>query len=753
MAYKLKYYKSIESQGHDWRLEIHQDTNNAIYALEIGPVLQGLKLIVQGDQADVDTPIVKTSLEMVFVDAPDLENWRKCGYWEEFYTSSATEYKVKLFKDNILEWTGFITPDSFSESLQYRGAVAIIARDNLGSLQDYEYDATSQYDGMQSIARVIDTGLSKISFPMSVFYTYKEESARKVLYPQVEGIASEVWRSYINNKSLNGKTWQEAIESLLYATGMVLRYVGGNTFALSSIRDLPLYGYEYHWDVPILDATFCAFGHRELAPAVKSIVDEVSFEIENNLADVDVPADAYKEEGSYVYYEDKVIQDVFLSYEMPVFAVKQNSWSAPEVSKSLFLNPFNYALKEGFSSQRYGDLRSPDVVYLASNPFESNERLALWQARTSVGSYVLSFKLDTPVALYDDNKKIGFTDFKMELSKMSYYLRWRSDDGIISLEYRESQKGWVLGVAGDPNSFFPSSEQKGFPYTFEFPEVYVDRNGTFEIEIHGFIVSRSFDSPGGVSKGAYVQVKDMTLKDVALENSSIPQSLKVTTNYSAKNNIRIQRNASFGFNMGQISSPKVVVNGLYIDKDQWYKASDEWKFNANDIPQPLSVMLHKQLLAYYSKPNNVLTGELATSNPLFNALYEWNEKKHLLTSGSLNIISGRMENVILREFTRYDYMWETSVSRDAFNLSGNATQLKLEISSKKTLSISDVVCPSWITPELKKNWNGDVTLYLYVEANPVLQERSAIVKIDTAMVLVKQAGPRDYSADYGNDYC
>lgn len=753
MAYKLKYYKSIESQGHDWRLEIHQDTNNAIYALEIGPVLQGLKLIVQGDQADVDTPIVKTSLEMVFVDAPDLENWRKCGYWEEFYTSSATEYKVKLFKDNILEWTGFITPDSFSESLQYRGAVAIIARDNLGSLQDYEYDATSQYDGMQSIARVIDTGLSKISFPMSVFYTYKEESARKVLYPQVEGIASEVWRSYINNKSLNGKTWQEAIESLLYATGMVLRYVGGNTFALSSIRDLPLYGYEYHWDVPILDATFCAFGHRELAPAVKSIVDEVSFEIENNLADVDVPADAYKEEGSYVYYEDKVIQDVFLSYEMPVFAVKQNSWSAPEVSKSLFLNPFNYALKEGFSSQRYGDLRSPDVVYLASNPFESNERLALWQARTSVGSYVLSFKLDTPVALYDDNKKIGFTDFKMELSKMSYYLRWRSDDGIISLEYRESQKGWVLGVAGDPNSFFPSSEQKGFPYTFEFPEVYVDRNGTFEIEIHGFIVSRSFDSPGGVSKGAYVQVKDMTLKDVALENSSIPQSLKVTTNYSAKNNIRIQRNASFGFNMGQISSPKVVVNGLYIDKDQWYKASDEWKFNANDIPQPLSVMLHKQLLAYYSKPNNVLTGELATSNPLFNALYEWNEKKHLLTSGSLNIISGRMENVILREFTRYDYMWETSVSRDAFNLSGNATQLKLEISSKKTLSISDVVCPSWITPELKKNWNGDVTLYLYVEANLVLQERSAIVKIDTAMVLVKQAGPRDYSADYGNDYC
>ena len=58
------------------------------------------------------------------------------------------------------------------------------------------------------------------------------------------------------------------------------------------------------------------------------------------------------------------------------------------------------------------------------------------------------------------------------------------------------------------------------------------------------------------------------------------------------------------------------------------------------------------MLSYYAKPNNVLTGELATDNPLFNALYEWNGKKHLLTSGALNVITGRMENVVLREFTR-----------------------------------------------------------------------------------------------------
>ena len=140
MAYQLKYYKDLVSQGHKWRLAIYQETDDVLTAVEIGPVLQGLRLVVQGDQADIDTPIVKTSLEMVFVDADDLDDERKCGYWEEFYTSSATEYKVILYKDGVAEWSGYVTPDSFSESLQYRGSVTIIARDNLGALQDFEYD-------------------------------------------------------------------------------------------------------------------------------------------------------------------------------------------------------------------------------------------------------------------------------------------------------------------------------------------------------------------------------------------------------------------------------------------------------------------------------------------------------------------------------------------------------------------------------------------------------------------------------------
>jgi hypothetical protein len=193
MAYQLKYYKDIESQGHHWRVEIHQETDEALVAVEIGPVIQGLKLIVQGDQADVDTAIVKTSLEMVFVDAPDLESERKCGYWEEFYTSSATEYKVILYKNGTIEWQGYITPDSFSETLQYRGSVTIIARDNLGMLQDFEYDLVAGSTGMVSIGHMLERAMSLISFPMT--YTIPAGGVRRIPYAGDENAINILFNS------------------------------------------------------------------------------------------------------------------------------------------------------------------------------------------------------------------------------------------------------------------------------------------------------------------------------------------------------------------------------------------------------------------------------------------------------------------------------------------------------------------------------------------------------------------------------
>lgn len=749
MAYQLKYYKDIASQGHNWRLEIHQETDVTLTAIEIGPVLQGLRLIVQGDQADIDTPIVKTSLEMTFVDADDLDDDRKCGYWEEFYTSSATEYKVILFKDGGAEWSGYVTPDSFSESLQYRGSVTILARDNLGALQDFEYDGLSDTSGMISMMGLINNALSVISFPMS--YGISSSGVRRFAHTNDTTIPTEIYEALFNDKAFQDKTWLEVVEDVLTATGHVLRYVGRNNFIIASIRDIPLYDKSYWWDVPVLETKFCAYGQRELSPACKTIVDEVQFEIEENFADTDMPASAYGEQGEYnILTSSDNLQEYPQIYSMPVHAVVGGRWMARTIDTSMFLNPFAFPLKQGYSSKRDGDLRDSSVVYLAANNEAGvdSARTAEWRCLLGPGKYRFSIKLDNPVALYDDNTKIGHIDLSMYLSRLRFHLRFLSKNGSSDQEYRTSSNTWIAGISNDPNSLFPNVD---FPVTYEFPLLEVNTIGEIQLLVTYVGTTKKQDSPDGISKGAYVPFKEFSLTDVNLENTSIPGSQKITTSYNSKNNILIQRRPEFGFNPADVASPKVIKNGMFIFKDDWYESSDQWTFNDSNEPNPLPVLIHQQVLSYYSKPNNVLTGELATADPQFNALYEWNGKKHILTSGALNILTGRMENAVLREFTRYDHMWETWLDTDFVEVDYPSSTVKLIAHTNKTLTGS-LSYPNWISATLFQLEPTSTMIYLSIQENTSGAPRTADVKIDTAIVRITQFIPGDYGIDYGKDY-
>lgn len=763
--YKAKYYKNIESLGHQWQIIIWQDTDNEVTLTEIGPVLQGLRLSVQGEQADIETPIVKTSLTMVFVDAPDLNDPRKCGYWEEFYTSSATEYKVELYKDNVKEWTGYITPDSFAEDLQYRGSVSIIARDNLGALQDVQYNAATDSNDMITLFALINQAMQVISFPMQ--YSFPTGGARGRLHnSELEGFEENITEVMFNGSAFVGKTWQDAVEGALLATGMVVRYVGSNSYVVVPMRDIPLYNKDYFADIPIVDVRFSAYGHRELNPAAKTLVDEVQFDIEENIASVDFPEESYGGKGEYIYRvesnPDEHLQTPSTFYRMPVYEAESLSWNTPSLDKSLFLNPFAYQLKEGYSSMRFGNLRATDVAYLASNAVlydydkwqeETMElRSVVYRMMLGKGNYRFSFKLDTPVSLYDNETKVGFIDSEASLVSVFYNLRYRDKYGDIITEYRLDTNKWEAGEFAEPNRWYnPNPSKVGlFPYVMEFPDCKYDVGGHLELEIKR--INTYVPAPAN-ARGAYVQIKEITIEDARLDTIAIPKSLKVTTNYNKNNNIRIHRNLEYGFNMGRISSPKTVKNGMYLlNNENWYQASDQWIFGYGDTPQPLSVLLHQQILAYYSKPNNLLTGELVVDNPVFNALYRWKGKNHIITSGTLNVLSGRMENVTLREFARYDSMWETYAEQDVFKVDYPATTIQVRVHSNKALTTSHLVLPWWIDGSIADAGNGVYNLTLHITQNDTGADRVAIIEVDTALVKVEQVIAGDYGIDYGFDY-
>lgn len=741
MAYKLRYYKELISQGHQWNLEIYQDTESAFVPVaEIGQVLQSLRLVVQGDQADMDTPIVKTSLEMVFVDAPDLPQEgnfvKKCGNWEEFYTSSATEWKVVLLKDNMPEWSGYITPDSYSESLQYRGSVTIIARDNLGALQDYEYEHTSDSSGMVSLIDIINGGLEVISFPMQM--TYSIAGARSLPINLDSDVTDEIQEVLFNNQSFIEKTWLEAVEDAMKASGLVLRYVGGNKFMLSSIRDIPLYDHSYWWDVPVLAAEFCAYGQREMSPAVKTLIDEVSFNIEENFAEMYMPAGAYGDAGTYdIMTDSNNLLEQPLIYPMPIHAVVGGSWTAVPASRSLLLNPFAYPLKDGHSSQRLGNLRDTSAVYVAANNEKgtSSGRSAAWQIKVGPGKYRFSFKVDTPAALYDENTKIGHIDLDMNFSRFVYSLRFISEDKSEVHEYRSSSNTWIDNMVAEPNSEFPGV---AFPYVYEFPVLEVGSVGQIQLLITYVGVVKLVNSPDGISKGAYVALREFSLTDANLEETTIPGSQKVTTIYNKRNNILIQRRLNYGFNPGEVASTHIIQNGMFIVKDGWYDSAENWVFSRDSDAdaKPLPVLMHQQLLAYYSQPNSVLSGELATKNPLFNALYKWHDKLHLLISGTFNVISGRMENVVLREFMRYDHMWGTKLETDAVEVDSQAHDVELKVLGVSSLKVSNA--PIWCVVSVGMDYEQNHVVRLYIEANTGTSSREAILNVNGAFLKVTQ---------------
>jgi hypothetical protein len=138
-------------------------------------------------------------------------------------------------------------------------------------------------------------------------------------------------------------------------------------------------------------------------------------------------------------------------------------------------------------------------------------------------------------------------------------------------------------------------------------------------------------------------------------------------------------------------------------------------------------------------------------------LYEWKGRKHILTSGTLNLLTGRMEGAVLREFTRYDHMWETWIEGDVIELGAEAATIEIVIHTNKELQPLGFSFPYWlIMQELRNNGDGTYSMILDVAYNDTDTEREHIVRVDSAMVLLRQQKieptGKDYGIDYGEDY-
>ena len=571
-----------------------------------------------------------------------------------------------------------------------------------------------------------------------------------------------VYNVKFNASAFKGKSWLEAVTSVLFATGTVLRYVGSNTFAFQPIRNVGLSNKEYWFEVPTCKTEFVAYGHRELSPAAKNIKESVEFQIVENIAEIDMQSDNYREAGE-IWYVEPSAADQSDFYKIPVHAYKNLMWGGiVEASQSRLLNPFAYKQMQDRQYYKYGVAHNHNVLYIATmtpggDSFGTDvNRVVTWRSSVNIAKLAISLNFSWPVTLYENNAFIGdyIEPDTSDLLAQSIALsaKWIGISGKAQyLSFQNGNMIWSENGTADLYSY-PFDRKYITGEAYSLPTLETDEPGKLEINIGAAVLFGYSDMNTG-GKGLYLRLTKLSVEDDKSDPRLIAQSLLVNTVYNNKNNIALNRNPEFGSNISSMLSPAMVRNGLYIKTNSYYAGSDQWTFY-NDTKQSLTVLIHQQLLSYYSKPNNVLNGELATDNPRFDALYEWNGKKHLLTSGALNVITGRMENAVLREFKRYDHMWETWVEREYFDIQGDEATYNTLVHSNKPITSADIkYLPSWATATIFQIvTSGLYGLTIKVQGNYTSEVRRGIFNVDTAFVVIDQRPAGDYGSDYYFDY-
>ena len=229
MAYALYLYKDL---GKGLRLEIlRKDWTGAateIRAMGTTPIsLVGL----DNKGSDVLEPIIKSTLNIDIKDLGEID-------FRELFTSYATRFKVSVKQNGVQVWGGYVTPDSYSQDLAFRTSINIVARDNLGQLDQLDFDYFNEENGwLVKISDLITKAQEKIEWVMDPIEWYAQQNVASDGTPIKDSyISTRIFAK--DNDSSEATTWYEALETVLSSIGQQLRYVGNNKTYIVNVADL-----------------------------------------------------------------------------------------------------------------------------------------------------------------------------------------------------------------------------------------------------------------------------------------------------------------------------------------------------------------------------------------------------------------------------------------------------------------------------------------------------------------------------------
>ena len=668
--YAEKYYwEGADRHGFPVKLEILQKTTDPLTPL----IIDGLTFIhleIQGSQDEVTTPIVKTSLSFGLVDTPDLPCavGHKNGNWQEFFTPDATGYLVRLYRRNsaqdewAVEWSGYITPDSWQESLDYHGEITIVARDGLGFLENRAI--TNQYydtSGVEWLDVIIGRLFGEVNIPMPL-------SLAPGLKLRIGESEHDIaYDACVEMYHLAGENAYETLERILDSIGYCIRYFGGNQFLYLPIRNLPLRG---HASAAALTQKVVEFYNGDLTinPAVKSIVENADYEYEQ---ESELPFNDAVDYGNRDTYSGRV-KDSGGSYH----AFTGLQWTISSRLYSVVGWKGGYgAFKLAETHQQQQSLTDQEGEnYIDTSILIAADRVSAvsncgFQLWIHDAQGVLKIRIGRPVELKTSTSPYVFARLKNEIKRV--YMRITYLDPVTNTLYYYNLTKLITDnnpwqTTTDNIEATPTLESNEYSINIPFlsfsEDTGINPGGILTVYFDN-IVTEGDDTP---DYGSYAPIRGISFHQY---NKALDKN-KVTTVNSDDYNKVIERSPEFA----PLSLEMPFINALVYKKALWSLDADyilhqldynaSWSDQSESDALPLPAQIHRQLLMFGVRPFTVLNGDCYLkdkSSPFrFNLGLMYKGKRYVLISGTYDILESVINGAILHEFDYWEDLWENS---------------------------------------------------------------------------------------------
>lgn len=667
-TYGAKYTAEWKNtRGQDYRLIIKRRGYTG--TAKGMPTFAGCALEVQGAQGRIIDPIVKTQLRFSLVDAWDMPDTTtaKYGNWQEFFTPDATLYKVELYEvqgalDAALIWSGYITPDSWQEDLDYRGTITVTARDNIGHLKDFPFVADGSIspdeNGLIEIRWLWRRAMEVIDFPMDFAY---DEEGRGQYSPEVpeSDDGDYLTESMVSAELFEGMDWYQVFEQTLEALGFAFRYVGGNKCVASSLRNLPKLG---HYTEATDSQTMEFYGGTlELDPAVKKIEEEQDYKQTNEVGLEVMAGLEFGPTTTYRCKTDGLPLPGGGTVNIPEHDADKNDvtgggrtgWDVG----SAMLNPALY-LPDDFLKRAEGEDGWRNYAFVAVNQQPTGGTIndtATYRFKTRTAAMKVTFRFTPNAASIEyqgtDAGKMQVNNYA--LASVKYYVIFT--DGTTT---RYWDGGHWQSSERLLEKTYDAENQYETDFVVETGECGDITTGTYIVRLGQVIYKMWYD--GG--HGAYARVVSILAE---INAQTALQSNKVTTINNNDYNVLLTRRPLFGAlsrEMGFVR-PSNYLAGLYYYRFVGADAAlfpYQVRFTDEVATVPLPVLVHQQILCYYFGAARVLSGSCAPVNKArfaFDKLCVYKGVSYLFQGGTLDLFSGIITGAVLREYASYSDLW------------------------------------------------------------------------------------------------